>query len=140
MNKKIGFELINHFSEPCITSSRCENAIYSDIIKNKIVSFRKLDYAGLYSHDAFYRARYYLISQAQIIVVKGVDYELYSLGKHGNYKPNELICITFQSDKLPFEKKYPQVFYKDEYKALWIDTYNNWCTDYAPKIWEGICL
>lgn len=133
-------ETLLSFSAPCLVHL-AERDIYKRITENNLSSFVLKDLCNSKNSKKYHKARWELIKQGQLICMYGKDVQLFSLAKlKQRYGDNELVCLTYNTSKLPFIKKYPEVFYRDEWKKHWIEYYNIWLEDYSSKIIEHISL
>lgn len=122
-----------------------EREIYRDI-QNGMISFDVFTYCTKKTKDStfkrFYDARLELMLQGQLIIIKREDLNSYLDINYGipyNYK-GSLICITYQCEKKPYdkEKRYKSTLLEPEWSESWIKIYNDYITEYLPKIYRQL--
>lgn len=143
LHKKLSMlDEITHWGEPVLIT-KYEKELYRDI-KNGKRFFYLHEYENRSNRDALHNARCELLLQGQIIVLLGKDVQAF--GHKGEtfdkrYE-NKLVNISYQYWKHAYLKQFnthvDKVNNDKKWIPLWVDTYNNYLSDYLIKVWDHI--
>lgn len=136
-------ETIYSFNEP-ILIKLVEREIYAEI-KNGLQSFDVFTFCSKNAKPdtfkKFYDARFELMLQGQLIILKREDIDTFldlGFGVDRSLKGG-LICITYQIEKKPFDKSDKKLMGNDKYWIdSWIKIYNEYIEFYLPTIYKQL--
>jgi hypothetical protein len=119
-----------------------ERKLFDDIKINQVKYFYLEDYAERKTQHKFFEARRELIKEGVMVTVHTNDIKVigglvgtpFCISKIEDIRKNKLINISYQGHKLPLQKKYPTKRDENIWNEIWIESFNDWVTEYLPKI------